>query len=77
MAKLGKKDAPKIEGDMPDEIEASRAPLMTHLLELRSRLIKCVGAVLGGVIICAPFLKQIIAFLMWPFEKALLRYNAN
>ena len=77
MAKLGKKDVPKIEGDTPDEIEASRAPLMTHLLELRSRLIKCVGAVLGGVIICAPFLKQIIAFLMWPFEKALLRYNAN
>jgi len=76
MAKLGKTDAPKIEGETPDEVEASRAPLMVHLLELRSRLIKCVLAVIAGVILCAPFLKQIIAFLMWPFEKALLRYNA-
>jgi len=80
MAKLGKKSAPKlgdkVVDDTADEIEASRAPLMDHLLELRSRLIKCVLAVVAGCIICAPFLKQIIAFLMWPFEKALLRYNA-
>jgi len=77
MAKLSKKDTPKIEADKSDEVEASRAPLMEHLLELRSRLIKCVLAVIAGCILCAPFLKQIIAFLMWPFEKALLRYNAT
>lgn len=81
MAKLRKKTAPKLgettADEVADEIEASRAPLIDHLLELRARLIKCVLAVVAGCIICAPFLKQIIAFLMWPFEKALLRYNAS
>ena len=77
MAKLSKKAAPKLGEESADAIEASRAPLMDHLLELRARLIKCVLAVMAGCIICAPFLKQIIAFLMWPFEKALLRYNAG
>ena len=60
-----------------DEVEASRAPLMDHLLELRMRLIRCVAAIALGCIICAPFVKQIIAFLMWPFDKALLRYNID
>lgn len=78
MAKLSKKKTAKIAADTSiDDVESSRAPLMDHLLELRSRLIKCVIAVVAGCIICAPFLKQIIAFLMWPFEKALLRYNAS
>ncbi len=63
-----------IEG--PDEVDASRAPLMEHLLELRSRLIKCVLALIMGCIACIPFLRQIIQGLMWPFETAVLRYNA-
>ncbi len=77
MAKLSKTKTPEIESDGSDEVEASRAPLMAHLIELRARLIKCVLAVVAGCIICAPFLKQIIAFLMWPFETALLRYNES
>lgn len=58
-----------------DEVAASEAPLLDHLLELRSRLIKMCLAVVVGCILCAPFLRQIIAFLMEPFEKALVRYN--
>ncbi len=58
-----------------DEVAASEAPLLDHLLELRSRLIKMCMALLVGCILCAPFLRQIIAFLMEPFEKALVRYN--
>jgi len=49
-------DTKRIESD---DIEESKAPLMSHLLELRSRLIKCVLAVIAGCILCIPFLKQI------------------
>lgn len=58
-----------------DEIEASRAPLMDHLMELRSRLIKCVMGLVIGCILCIPFLRQIIKGLMLPFEKAILNFN--
>jgi len=60
-----------------DEVAASEAPLLDHLLELRSRLIKMCLAVALGCMICAPFLRQIIAFLMRPFEVALVRYNVG
>ena len=67
-------DQARIEGD---EVEASRAPLLDHLNELRSRLIKCVLGVVGGMMVCAPFLKDIVRALLIPFETALLRYNAR
>ena len=60
-----------------DEIAASEAPLLDHLLELRSRLIKMCMAVVVGCIICSFFLRQIISFLMRPFEVALMRYNVG
>ena len=34
--------------DIDDEIEASRAPLLDHLIELRQRLIVCIGALAVG-----------------------------
>lgn len=58
-----------------DEVDASRAPLMDHLLELRSRLIKCVLGLVIGCIACIPFLKQIIQALMMPFERAVMQFN--
>jgi sec-independent protein translocase protein TatC len=67
-------EAPRI-GE--DDIEASRAPLLDHLNELRSRLIKCVLGVVGGMLVCAPFLEQIVQALLYPFEVALMRYNAR
>jgi len=64
----------KLEGD---EVESSRAPLLDHLNELRSRLIKSVLGVVAGMIICAPFLRHIVDLLLWPFEVALVRYNGR
>jgi sec-independent protein translocase protein TatC len=52
------------------EIEASRAPLLTHLAELRSRLIVCAGAILVGFVLCFFFSENIYLFLVRPFEMA-------
>jgi len=60
-----------------DDISASEAPLLDHLLELRTRLIRMCLALIIGCIICAPFLKQIITFLLYPFETALVKYNVK
>ncbi|HEY4204356.1 MAG TPA: twin-arginine translocase subunit TatC [Xanthobacteraceae bacterium] len=50
-----------------DEIEASKAPLMDHLIELRSRLIKALLAFGVAFIFCFFFAKQIYNVLVWPF----------
>ena len=54
----------------PDEaeIEASRAPLMEHLVELRRRLIVCAVALVIGFAVCFFFARQIYIFLLQPFE---------
>lgn len=56
----------------PDEaeIEASRAPLLDHLIELRKRLIICVAAIVVGFAVCFAFADQIYAFLLRPFQLA-------
>ena len=46
-----------------DEIEASRAPLLDHLVELRQRLIVCVIALFVGFLICFVFSTQIFTLL--------------
>jgi sec-independent protein translocase protein TatC len=59
--------------DLPpedDEIEASRAPLLDHLIELRKRLIICVLAILAGFALCFGFSEPIYIFLLHPFEMA-------
>ncbi|MDI1365225.1 MAG: twin-arginine translocase subunit TatC [bacterium] len=53
-----------------DEIEASRAPLLEHLVELRTRLIVCVFALFIGFGICFAFADQIFLFLVKPFTVA-------
>lgn len=53
-----------------DEIEASRAPLLDHLVELRQRLIICVAALFVGFGVCFGFADQIYTFLLEPFVKA-------
>jgi sec-independent protein translocase protein TatC len=50
-----------------EDIESTKAPLMDHLIELRSRLIKAVltfGVMFG---LCFIFAKDIYNILMWPF----------
>ena len=56
----------------PDEaeIEASRAPLLDHLIELRQRLIVCLLALFLGFVLCFAFAGQIYIFLLHPFEVA-------
>lgn len=53
-----------------DEIEASRAPLMDHLIELRNRLLICVIAFAAGFILCFAFSEPIYLFLVKPFAAA-------
>ena len=50
-----------------DEIEASKAPLMDHLIELRSRLIKAVLAFFVAALFCFFFAKPIYNILVWPY----------
>ena len=53
-----------------DEIESSRAPLLDHLIELRTRLIICVGAIAIAFGVCFAFVKPIFLFLVRPFTVA-------
>jgi sec-independent protein translocase protein TatC len=50
-----------------EDIEASKAPLMDHLIELRSRLIKALIAFAVMFALCFVFAKQIYNVLVWPF----------
>ncbi|SHG64141.1 sec-independent protein translocase protein TatC [Cognatiyoonia sediminum] len=54
-----------------DEIEDSSAPLIEHLAELRTRLIRSVGAFLVAMIICFSFGSTILDFLLIPIEETL------
>jgi sec-independent protein translocase protein TatC len=56
----------------PDEsdIEASRAPLLDHLIELRKRLVISVVALVVGFAVCFAFSKNIYLLLLHPFEIA-------
>src|SRR5256714_6020043 len=50
-----------------DDIEATKAPLMEHLIELRSRLIKALIAFVITFALCFVFAKNIYNILVWPF----------
>lgn len=54
--------------DDESEIEASRAPLLEHLVELRRRLIICALALIVGFLVCFAFSRQIYLLLLHPFE---------
>jgi sec-independent protein translocase protein TatC len=53
-----------------DEIEASKAPLIEHLIELRQRLIYALIGVGIGFVICFAFATQIYNLLVWPYQVA-------
>lgn len=54
---------------LPDEVESSRAPLLDHLNELRSRLIKTLLALTVTTVVCFVFAEAIYEFLMAPFVR--------
>ncbi len=53
-----------------DDIEASRAPLMEHLIELRKRLIWSVLAISAAFVICFYFADEIFNILLIPYQQA-------
>ncbi len=53
-----------------EDIDASKAPLMDHLIELRSRLIKSLAAFFLMMILCFVFAKYIYNILLFPYELA-------
>jgi sec-independent protein translocase protein TatC len=53
--------------DEEKEIEASKAPLMDHLIELRTRLIKALAAFFLAAFVCFFFARQIYNILTWPY----------
>jgi sec-independent protein translocase protein TatC len=53
--------------DEEKEIESTKAPLMDHLIELRSRLIKALAAFAVAAIVCFFFARQIYNVLTWPY----------
>jgi len=50
-----------------EDIDATKAPLMEHLIELRSRLIKALLGFGVAFVVCFFFAKQIYNVLVWPF----------
>ena len=48
------------------DVDESTAPLIEHLTELRTRIIRSVLAFLVGMIICFPFAEQILSILAEP-----------
>ena len=54
-----------------DDINASAAPLVEHLAELRTRLIRSVLAFIAGMLICFAFSETLLDFLVEPIAEIL------
>ena len=52
-----------------DEVEASRAPLIEHLIELRSRVIRSLWAFMAAFLVCFYFSRHIYNVLTWPYVR--------
>lgn len=52
------------------DIDESRAPLLDHLIELRTRLLRAVLALLVGFAVCFYFADWILGFLIQPLRAA-------
>ena len=53
-----------------DDIDASKAPLIEHLIELRRRLIWSLLAVFIAFLVCFWFAKPIYNLLLFPYRLA-------
>jgi sec-independent protein translocase protein TatC len=56
--------------ELEDEIDASRAPLLDHLIELRRRLLYCIAAIVIAFGVSYYFAENIFAFLVQPLLHA-------
>jgi len=52
------------------DIDESQAPLLDHLIELRTRLVRCVAALVVAFGICLYFADPILGFLVQPLKDA-------
>lgn len=53
-----------------DDLDESRAPLLDHLIELRTRVIRALLALAVGFGVCLYFADDILGFLVWPLRQA-------
>ena len=53
-----------------EDIDATKAPLMEHLIELRRRLMWALGAIFAAFVVCFWFAKPIYNLLLWPYRVA-------
>jgi sec-independent protein translocase protein TatC len=53
-----------------EDIEATKAPLMEHLIELRRRLIWSMAAILVAFAVCFYFARDLYNLLLWPYRLA-------
>lgn len=63
--------------ETPEEIDESRAPLLDHLKELRTRIIYSIIALVIGFTICLFFVRPIFDLLVLPFEQAVAKVSAD
>ena len=55
---------------MVKDIDESQAPLLDHLLELRTRLLRCVYAIAIALVVCFYFADTILGILVQPLTHA-------
>jgi len=53
-----------------EDLDETRAPLLDHLIELRTRLVRSVIALLIGFAVCLYFAERILGFLVQPLKDA-------
>jgi sec-independent protein translocase protein TatC len=54
-----------------DDIDASAAPLIEHLAELRNRLIWAVASYVVAILVCFVVAEPILSFMLQPIEQAM------
>jgi sec-independent protein translocase protein TatC len=69
VSEIAPQSAPEVDPDKA-AIDASRAPLLDHLVELRRRLLWSFGALFAGFLVCFNFAREIFAFLVQPLLAA-------